>query len=151
VIETKALGLVAVQTSLRADAPARDAARVLARVDTSGVLVVDGGGRLIGVLSDEDLLRQLLPEYIGEDDALARVLEEDSARALSARLEGRTVGDLLPSSRPVEPVVDGDATLVEVAAVMLRAGVRVVGVIHDDRLVGGIEMDRLLSHLLDRR
>jgi CBS domain-containing protein len=61
------------------------------------------------------------------------------------------VADLLPPDRPVEPVVDGDATLVEVASVMVRAGVRVVGVVQDGRLVGGIEIDHLISHLLERR
>jgi CBS domain-containing protein len=150
VTATKALGLAGPQATLHADAPAVEAAAVLARVETSAALVVDEAGRLIGILSDEDLVRRLLPHYVGEADALARVLEEGSSDELWRRLEALTVRDLLPRHREAEPIVDGDATLVEVASVMVRAEVRVVAVVEEGRLVGGITIDHLLSHLLRR-
>ena len=145
----RALGLVGPETTLRADAPATEAAAVLARLETSAALVIDDQG-FVGVVSDEDLLRRLLPAYVGEADALARVLDEGSAADLWRRLEGRKVRDLLPPNRPEEPVVDADATLVEVASVMTHAQVRLVAVMQDGRLIGGISIDHLLTHLLPR-
>jgi CBS domain-containing protein len=147
---TNALGLCGPQATLRADASAAEAAAMLARVETSAALVVDEAGGLVGILSDEDLLLGLLPGYLGETTALARVLEEGSADELWQRLEARTVRDLLPPPRDVAPVVDRDATLVEVASVMTRARVRVVAVVDEGRVVGGITIDHLLSHLVRR-
>jgi CBS domain-containing protein len=146
----KALGLAGPQETLRADASAQEGALVLSRIQTSAAIVVDDD-EFVGVVTDEDLLRALLPSYVGEADALARVLEEDSSEMLWHRLEGRTVRDLLAPHREEEPVVDGDATLVEVASVMVRAEAPIVAVVEDDRLLGGITIDHLLTHLLSRR
>jgi CBS domain-containing protein len=123
---------------------------MLARVETSAALVVDEAGELVGILSDEDLLFHLLPGYVGETTSLARVLEEGTAEELWHRLEARTVRDLLPPSRDLAPVVDRDATLIEVASVMMRARVRIVAVVDEGRVVGGITIDHLLSHLVRR-
>ena len=145
----KALGLAGPQETLTADASAQDAALVLSRIQTSAALVVDDD-RFVGIVTDEGLLRALLPSYVGEADALARVLEEDSAERLWQRLEGRTARDLIVKT-DTKPVVDGGATLVEVASVMVRAEAPIVAVVEDDRLVGGITIDHLLTHLLSRR
>jgi CBS domain-containing protein len=146
----KALGLAGPQETLRADASAQEAALVLSRIQTSAALVVDGE-RFVGIVTDENLLRALLPSYVEEADALARVLEEDSSKQLWQRLEGRTVRDLIVRGREAEPVVDGGATLVEVASVMVRAETPIVAVVEDGRLIGGITIDHLLTHLLSRR
>jgi CBS domain-containing protein len=146
----KARGLAGPQETLRADAAAHEAALVLSRIQTSAALVVDGD-RFVGIVTDEHLLRALLPSYVEEADALARVLEEGSAERLWQRLEGLTVRDLIVRDRDEEPVVDGGATLVEVASMMVRAEARIVAVVDDGRLVGGITIDHLLTHLLSRR
>lgn len=146
----KALGLAGPQETLRADASAEEAALVLSRIQTNAALVVDGD-RFVGIVTDEDLLRALLPSYVEEADALARVLEEDSSEQLWQRLEGKTVRDLRAQGREEEPVVDGGATLVEVASVMVRAETPIVAVVEDGRVVGGITIDHLLTHLLSRR
>jgi CBS domain-containing protein len=143
----KALGLVGPQETLRADAPAQEAAVVLSRIQTSAALVVDDHG-FAGVVTEADLLEALLPSYVGQADALARVLEEASSERLWAGLEGRTVRDLMVSERDEEPVVDGDATLIEIASVMVRARTPIVAVVESGRMVGGITIDHLLSHLI---
>jgi CBS domain-containing protein len=146
----KALGLAGPQETLWADASAQEAALVLSRIQTSASLVIDGE-RFVGIDTDENLLRPEQPSYVEEADALARVLEEDSSDQLWQRLEGRTVRDLIVHGRETEPVVDGGATLVEVASVMVRAETPIVAVVEDGRLIGGITIDHLLTHLLSRR
>jgi CBS domain-containing protein len=147
----KARNLASPQPVLRSDAPAGEAAAVLARHEIRAVLVVDERERFVGVLSDSELLRRLLPAYIDEASMLAHVLEEGAAEILYRRLEGRLVADLMPHDRDVAPLVEADDTLVEVASVMVRARASAVGVVDDGRLIGGITIDDLLSHLLSRR
>lgn len=147
----KARNLASPQPVLRAEAPARDVAAVLARYDVRAVLVVDEMDVFVGVLSDSELLRGLLPAYVHQASTLAHVLEEGAAEVLYRRLEGRSIADLMPRDRDVKPLVGGDDTLVEVASVMVRARASAVGVLEDGRLIGGITIDDLLSHLLSRR
>jgi CBS domain-containing protein len=147
----KARNLASPRETLRTDDPASEAARILSRHDVRAVLVVDAEGRLAGVLSDSELLRRLLPAYVEDNEALARVLDEAASDALYRRLEGRSVADLVPTDREEAPVVQGDDTPVEVAAVMVRARASLVGVVDEERLIGGISIDDLVSHLLRSR
>jgi CBS domain-containing protein len=144
----KARNLASPRETVGVGAPATAAAQILSRHDVRAILVVDEDGSFAGVISDSELLRALLPAYIDETGSLARVLEEGAADVLHRRLEGRTVADLMPEDRDAIPVVDADDTLVEVAAAMVRSRASLVGVLEGDRLIGGISVDDLVSHLL---
>jgi len=137
--------------TIAADAPAFEAAETLSRIDVRALLVIGADGRLAGVLSDSRLLAALLPDYVEEDAALARVLEEDAVDLLHRRLEGRTVADLLDAHEGPHPQVPGDARLLDVAAMMVRTGLSLVGVHDEGRLIGGISIDNLLTYLLRAR
>jgi CBS domain-containing protein len=133
---------------LPADAPAAEAARLLAEEEVDAVFV-ERQGRLQGVVSDIGLLVRLLPGYIIEDPKLAQVMEEGATDLLWRRLEGHRVEELLPRAASGEvPQVDGDATLMEVAAVMAGARAPMVAVRQGDRLIGGITSSALLTRLL---
>jgi CBS domain-containing protein len=132
---------------LPADAPAAEAARLLAQEEVDAVFV-DRQGHLQGVVSDIGLLVRLLPGYIIEDPKLAQVVEEGAADLLWRRLEGHTAGELLPRKGGEVPQVDGDATLMQVAAVMAGARAPMVAVREGGRLVGGITSSALLTSLL---
>jgi CBS domain-containing protein len=138
-----ARNLACPQPSVRAGAPATEAAGMLVRPEVASVLVVDDEGRLVGAISDEDVLHRLLPAYVETSGALARALEEASVDRLWRRLEGLSAGDMATAV----PKIAGDATLVEVAAMMLLHRRRIVGVVDGDRTIGGITIDDLLTHL----
>ena len=129
--------------------PAEEAARLLAEEAVEGVFVQDDQGELQGLVTDTTLLAFLLPRYLAEDRALVGVLGEDVADALWQRLRGRTVRDLLPVSTAGLPEVDGNDTLVKVAATLVRSGASLVAVRdRDGRLLGGITTSQLIGRLL---
>ena len=129
--------------------PAEEAARLLAEEAVEGVFVQDDQGELQGLVADTTLLAFLLPRYLAEDRALVGVLGEDVADALWQRLRGRTVRDLLPVSTAGLPEVDGNDTLVKVAATLVRSGASLVAVRdRDGRLLGGITTSQLIRRLL---
>jgi CBS domain-containing protein len=148
----RARDLATAYPSLAPDAPAKEAARLLAEEAVEGVFVQDEQGELQGLISDTTLLAFLLPRYLAEDRALVRVLGEDVADALWQRLAGRPVRDLLPASTAELPEVDADATLIGVAATLARSGASLVAVRdRDGRLLGGITTSQLLTRLLGSR
>jgi hypothetical protein len=145
---TRARELAVTDPSLPADAPAAEVARFLAQEPVDAVFV-ERHGQLQGVVSDLGLLARLLPGYVLEDPALAQVLEEGAADLLWQRLDGHTAAELLPAQGAEVAQVDGDATLMEVAAAMVRARAPLVAVHErEGRLLGGITTSRLLTRLL---
>jgi CBS domain-containing protein len=132
-------------------APAAEAGRMLAEEDIDVLLVEAADGTPAGALHDIDLLGALVPHYLVEDMALARVVGEGEADDLWARLEGKTVQDLLKGKPAPLPAVAHDATLTQVAAHMCATGAALVAVVDGTRIVGGLTTSALLTRLLRAR
>jgi CBS domain-containing protein len=127
------------------------AARLLSQERLPGLIVVDDAGRPFTVLPGSQVLRYLVPRYVQDEPPLARAYDEKASDELCAKLTTSTVGELLPAKPDLDelPVVDHDATTIEVAAVMARTHTPLVAVVDDDgRLVGGITVRHLLERLL---
>jgi CBS domain-containing protein len=128
---------------------AMDAAQLLRQHGLPG-LVVLAKVKPYTVLPGSQVLRFLVPRYVQDDPRLARVYDEKASDELCAKLSDVTVGDLLPARRDVDeiPIVDEDATTIEVAAVMARMHSPVVAVVAGDTVLGAVTVRRLLDHLL---
>jgi CBS domain-containing protein len=139
------------------DTDAMEAARAMAAARLPGLIVCGDDGRPYTILPGSQVLRFLIPAYLQEDAALARVLDERASDELCRSLERGTVRDLLPRPQDVDelPVVDRGATPLEVAAVMARMHSPLVAVVDghgdDGEVIGAITVSRLLDHLLPAR
>ncbi len=134
--------------TLASDAMA--AARAMAQARKPGLVVVDDEGHPHAVLGGSQVLRFVIPRYVQDDPQLARALDEDASDELCRRLSGSSVADVLPNGRDRDelPVVDGDATALEMAAVMARMHSPLLAVVEDDQVVGVVTVPRLLDYLL---
>lgn len=130
------------------DTSALEAARLMAGNDLPGLIVLGGDGRPCTVLGGTQVLRLAVPTYIQDDPTLAGVVDEAAADTFTARLDGKTVRQLLPDETLDLPVVDARSTLLEVAALMARVRVPVCAVVDDGALIGAITVDSLLDHAL---
>nr|MBA3799956.1 CBS domain-containing protein [Geodermatophilaceae bacterium] len=122
------------------------AARTMGDQRHPGLIVCDGDSRPHTVLPGTQVLRFMIPSYVQDDPALARVYDERGSDELLTKLSNRTVQDLLPrrQDRAELPVVDPDATTLEVAAVMTRMHSPVVAVVDDDgQVLGAVTLSRL--------
>ena len=129
---------------------AMEAARLMGERRLPGLIVCGTDGRPYTVLPGSQVLRFIIPTYVQEDLALARVYDEQASDELLGKLTNSTVRDVLPGERDVDelPIVDHDATTIEVAAVMARMHSPIVAVVDGDELLGAITVSRLLDHLL---
>jgi hypothetical protein len=129
---------------------ALEAARILADRRLPGLIVLDDDGQPSTVLPGSQVLRFIVPAYVQEDPALARAYDEASADAMCEELAARTVRDVLGQRKePFEiPVVDSDATSMEIAAVMAGQRSPIVAVLDGPRFLGAITVSALLEHLL---
>lgn len=128
---------------------ALDAARLLAGQNLPGLIVVDERGRPSTILPGTQVLRMAIPSYCQDDPALARVIDEAAADIFLAGVADRTVAELLPHEHRELPVVDPDATVLEVAAVMANSRSPLVAVSAKGQpLLGAITLDALLDRML---
>ena len=125
------------------------AARTIGEHRLPGLIVLDDDGAPYTVLGGSQVLRFMIPGYIQDDPTLARVYDEDASDKLLHKLSSRTVADLLPrrQDRDELPVVDADATTVEVAAVMAQLHSPVVAVLQEGLVLGAVTVSRLFEHL----
>jgi hypothetical protein len=105
------------------------------------------------VLPASQLLRFVIPRYVQDAPHLARVYDEGHADRLCAELADRRVTDLLPGTRTPPPIVDANATAMEIASIMVATRSPVVAVADDPRstdapMIGVITVAQLLTQVL---
>ena len=129
--------------------PTIEAARLLAEQNLPGLIVVDEQGRPSTILPGTQVLRMAVPRYCQDDPALARVVDEAAADVFLRGLGNRTVAEALPRERRELPVVDPDATVLEIAALMARTRSPLVAVARrGGPFRGAITLDMLLERIL---
>lgn len=132
------------------DDSALDAARLLAERRLPGIVVTHADGRPHTILPGSQVLRFVVPQYVQDDEALARVIDEAAADEMFAALASRRVRDLLPRQQRELPVLSGDDTVMEVAALMARAHSPLVAVVEAGELIGCVTVADLLQRYLPR-
>jgi CBS domain-containing protein len=124
------------------------AARMLER-RISGLPVVDGGGQILGVVSEGDLIRR--PEIETDRVKLGwlRLLVSDEARARDfVKHHGRTAREVM--TQPAITVA-ADAPLAEIVRLMERHRVKRLPVVERGKLAGVVTRTDLLRALVARQ
>jgi CBS domain-containing protein len=138
--------------SIGMEDPALDAARLMAEHRLPGIVVCEPDGRPSRILPGSQVLRFVIPPYVQDDAALARVIDERGAERLLAELHGRRVRDVLPEHPQGElAVCNPDDTVLEIAVIMARVHSPLVAVVADGLLAGCVTLPRLLDVLLPPR
>ncbi len=131
--------------SIAPDAPIREAIRLMLDRRVSGLPVVDGAGKLVGILTEGDLLHR---SEIATERHRWHWLEFVMGPARMAgeyvKTHGRMVGELM--TREVV-TVGGDAPLGEIVALMERRRIKRLPVIDGGALVGIVSRADLLAAL----
>lgn len=114
-----------------ADTPLKQVAETLVAQQVSGLPVVDQHGRVLGVISEGDIVAKEALMSEGRRRLLVRLLDADPLREL--KLDARTAGGAMTAPAvtigPRRPVS-------EAARLMLDEGVNRLPVVGDGRLVG---------------
>ena len=130
------------------------AARLLTEHNRPGLIVVDEHDHPLAVLPGSQVLRLLIPSYVQDDPALARVLDEEFADNIHTVLSSHKVRELMPSERDRSklPVVAPDDTVLEIAAIMAANRCPLVAVVEESSatapMIGAISATSLLGRVL---
>jgi predicted transcriptional regulator len=138
--------------SIGMDDDALDAVRMMAEQRLPGIVVCEPGGRPTRILPGSQVLRFVIPRYVQDEAALARVISERASDRLLGELVGKKVRDVLSQPPDVDlAVVNPDDTVLEIAVLMARTHSPLVAVVEDNLLIGCVTLPRLLDVLLAPR
>lgn len=122
------------------DVPLRDAARALVRANVGALPVVDDGGRVIGILTEQELMRDLLANYLQGGSAPKR-----PSGSPGPPITQRSVRDVM--TRQVL-CVSPDQPLAEAASTMINKDVDGVPVVREGQLVGFLTRGDIVRKLI---
>jgi CBS domain-containing protein len=108
--------------SIAPDATIRDAARMMEKAGVGSLAVIDGG-RLVGIVTDRDLVRRGLAQE----------------RPADSRIDGVMTSPVV--------TIDADADLHSAFAIFRTNAVRRLAVVREDRFLGTVTVDDLLVYL----
>lgn len=116
------------------DMPLAAVAALMAERHVSGLPVLDPDGRLVGLVTDGDLMRRLSAREDKPASFFAALLGANADQAMAyARAHGRRVRDVMSTDLAT---VAEDATVEEVAHILETRRIRRVPVLRDGRLAG---------------
>jgi CBS domain-containing protein len=137
--------------SVRADTVFAQAARALLSAHSSAIAVVDGDEHVIGLFTDDDLLRGLFPRYLGELRHTAFLVDE--GQPLRASIDA-AAGEPVSRYMREAVTVEIDASAAHVVERFLHTPWGAIAVVEAGRfigIVGQLEFTERLIEQLDLR
>jgi CBS domain-containing protein len=132
--------------SVRAEASILDAARRLLGAGISALAVLEADERVVGLFTDDDLLRGLFPRYLGELHHTAFLHDEQRLQLSAEDVAKATVAKYMR-----EPVaVEIDAGAAHVVERFLHTPWGALAVVREGRFVGMVDQLEFTRRLLER-
>ena len=130
----------------RLDMPVQELAAMLYESKIGGVPVVDDEGKVVGVVTENDLIDQNkklhIPTMVSFLDSVIFIDSAASFEKEIKKMTGSVVGDVC-SERLL--TVDEDAGLEDIASIISEEGVHTLPVLRDGKLVGVIGKTDLIG------
>lgn len=109
--------------------------------------VIDDDGELVGIVSEEELIRLCLPEYITWMDDLSPIINFEPFAEILRREHNMPVMEIMEFSDRYA-TVDESTPAIQVAKIMMRREVRQVFVVRHKKLMGLISIQDLIQKVL---
>ncbi|MDR1472018.1 MAG: CBS domain-containing protein [Synergistaceae bacterium] len=128
-------------TSVAEETPLLEALALLAAHDTSGLPVLNSGGRVVGFLSEKDILRAAIPGYIGYMDENFSMPDIGKIKSRVNRVGMDPAKDYMNKSAVV---FDEGETVSNALVTLFKRNVRRAPVVRGGSLVGMIDREKIL-------
>ena len=121
--------------SVKPEDNARDAISLLFKMEISGLPVINEQGKLVGMFTEKDVLKQILPSYL---EKVGRFIYEENPKSIKNKFQD--LGNLSVSQLMRREVItiDEEASLCEAARIILTQKIRRIPVLDKEKKVVGI-------------
>ncbi|MDD4953849.1 MAG: CBS domain-containing protein [Candidatus Omnitrophica bacterium] len=121
--------------SLKPEDNAMKAAALLFKMEISGLPVIDAAGNLVGMFTEKEVLGRLLPSYI---EKVGKFIYEESPKSIQKKIQELSNMQVQQLMRREVVTTSEDATLCEVARIILTQKARRLPVLDKNSKVTGI-------------
>ena len=132
-------------TSLAEETTLVEAILLMAGQNTSGLPVLNTAGRVVGFLSEKDVLNAVIPGYLGYMDESFRMPDTDKIRAMVKRVGHNPSRDYMTTNCVA---FDEYETISNAMMIFFRMNIRRAPVTRDGMLIGMIERERILRRFV---
>ncbi len=115
------------------------------KLGVNALMVVDEGGKLVGIITMSHILKAIIPFYM-EMAHLAEFAWEGLFERMCHKIENRLVSDFM--ERKVI-TVDPDANIFEISELMLKSRVRRLPVVEKDKVIGIVYRKELFFKIVE--
>jgi CBS domain-containing protein len=121
--------------SIKPTDSAKDALALLLKMQISGLPVIDTQGKLTGMFTEKDILKNIFPSYI---EKVGRFVYEENPKSIKKKLQGLVNLPVSQLMRIDAVTVEEGTSLCEVTRLMLTQKVRRIPVLDENKKVVGI-------------
>ncbi len=122
-------------TSLSPEMNTKEALELLQEMKISGLPAIDDKNKLVGMFTEKEVLRNILPSYI---ENVGRFIYEENPKSIKKKFEDLVNSTVSQLMRKDVITVDENASLCEVARLMLVQKVRRIPVLDKEKRMVGI-------------
>lgn len=128
-------------TSIAEDTTLLEALALLAAHNVTGLPVLDDNGRVVGFLSEKDILRATIPGYLGYMDENFAMPDIGKIKTRVSTVGGTPAKEHMTKS-PI--VFEEDESLNNAIVALFKKNIRRAPVVHDGMLVGMVDREKIL-------
>ena len=120
--------------------------KTLDKVKYRVVFVVDKDDKLVGVVTEADLVKVLIPKYLSMDELLIPAMDENYFEKKC--LENRNLAIAEIMTKTILSVHEDD-TVIKAAALMVVHKIRTLPVVRDSEVVGIVHLINLIRYMMN--
>jgi CBS domain-containing protein len=128
-------------TSLAEETTLLEAISLMAAHDTSGLPVVNDSGRVVGFLSEKDVLRAVIPGYLGYMDENFSMPDVEKIKSMVKRVGHDPARDYMTKNCVA---FDEYETISNAMMLLFRKNIRRAPVVSEGMLVGMVDREEIL-------
>ena len=121
--------------SVKPDDNARDAISLLFKMEISGLPVINTEGKLVGMFTEKDVLKQILPSYL---EKVGRFVYEENPKSIKNKFQDLANLSVSQLMRREVITIDEETSLCEAARIILIQKIRRIPVLDKEKRVVGI-------------
>lgn len=118
--------------------------KILDEVKYHVVFVVDKEDKLVGIVTEGDIIKVLIPKYISVDESLITIMDENYFEKKCKECKDLTITEIMTKTTLV---VNENDTVIKAAALMVVNKIHTLPVVRDGKVVGIVSRLTLIKHI----
>ena len=118
--------------------------KILNEVKYHVVFVIDGEDKLVGIVTEGDIIKVLIPKYITVDESLISVMDVNYFERKCRESKNLTINEIMSK---VTFMVGEEDPIIKAAALMVVNKIQSLPVVRDKKVVGIVPRSILLKHI----